>query len=115
MSKAIREPRGTLPPTGHKRLTINLPEAVHQALKVRAAREGTTIRGLIESSISDLIHEEPRAELVTIQTDHGPTLTLSRRPSSTIALSPDGRIWAEARYPDRTIWTAEDGEQGRPA
>lgn len=113
MAKSIV--RGTQPPPGHKRLTINLPEDVHQALKVKAAREGTTIRRLIESSIGALMHEEPCSESVLIQTDHGATLTLSRRPSSTIALSPDGRIWAEARYPDRIIWTAEDGEQGRPS
>lgn len=110
----MREPRSTQPPPGHKRLTINLREEDHQALKVRAAREGTTIRGLIESSIGNLIHEEPRSERVMIHGERSGSLTISRRPNSTIALSADGRIWAEARYPDRTIWTAEDGEQGRP-
>lgn len=74
----LNEARSTPPPPGHKRLTINLREEDHQALKVRAAREGTTIRGLIESAISSLIHDESYSEFVA-------------------------------------IWTAEDGEQGRPA
>ena len=107
-------PKSNPPPEGHTRLTINLREEDHQALKVRAAREGTTIRGLIESAIGSLIHDQSPSESVTIQTDHGTALSLSRRPNSTIALSADGRIWAVACYPDRTIWTAEDGEQGRP-
>ena len=55
---------------------------------------------------------DEQLEDVTIDTERGGKLVISRRPKSTIAISDDGRIWAEARYPHAIIWTAENGERG---
>ena len=49
MSKNDESTRVFAAPEGYKRLTINLPEALHTKLKIASAKRGTTATQIIES------------------------------------------------------------------
>lgn len=47
-NKKSNESKGTSPPAGFKRLTINLPEDLHKKLRIKAIEEETTATEIIE-------------------------------------------------------------------
>lgn len=59
------------------RLTINIPDDIHRSLKIKAAKEGTTMHALLLQGIDDHL----KSKIITVPTAIICRTILSRRSS----------------------------------